>query len=886
MSILSAICLLAAFSCATTGAEGGSSAGNIYTIYLLDKPGSGDWGIWYWLIRADGSQNEVSNQAGGWPKGAASITKRDKSGDFQRLKINDIDSYEKLGILFVNKSTGAEQTSDVLIPVSELRMHNTLYFSYSNPKKYYYTLSEASGIMTCQITNPKGSEISFTASKLSSVSKEKLSVADADGKSFSISSVDFSGAKGKIILADGDIMKSPYTVTYDGKSVTAPLKTELIDEVFKYDGRISELGLTVSGSKASFKMWAPLATEVQLALFADAASSLDDSKATLLPMSVNRSSGIWNLDDVDVSSFRYYKYAVKNGSKSSFVADIWAKACSADSVASQITDINVDKAAIFKGKNDKSWGTKDSYYNPFNGKNYSQAVIYEMHIRDWSRAIVSDSTGKFLQIAESEKIISHLKDLGVTHVQILPMFDYAQVNSDSGYNWGYNPYHYNVPEGRYVTNGYKDGTQAVREMRQMISALHDAGIAVIMDVVYNHTNSTGENSLYDKTVPQYFYRVKADGSYSNGSGCGNEVATNHDMVRKYLIESLRHWMLDYHINGFRFDLMGLAEKETMKAVYDELYKIDPKVMVYGEPWAGGSGSVLNPAVAAGKGASGSGWGAFDDDFRDAIKGGEFGGFRLGQVQGSYSDGGIIMGLTGKSGSNKRNETGLPELAIHYAECHDNYTLYDKLAYSLDFDATIKADRSGRIATVFPRKVSADQLNLIKKQSKLTAAYLFLSQGTPFINGGQEFLRSKKGNPDSYSADKKGGVVWTNEPGENNIDDVNTIDFAMKDSNRDVYNIYKGLIALRKSNADIFGNRTDALARVVRDEDGQAIKGVTEYYPAGENGGWCIYFNASDEDLEIDTEGFTKQVDVSDGLPKESAIKSETVSAKSFVILKK
>ena len=198
-----------------------------------------------------------------------------------------------------------------------------------------------------------------------------------------------------------------------------------------------------------------------------------------------------------------------------------------------------------------------------------------MHIRDWSRAIVSDSTGKFLEIAESAKIIGHLKDLGVTHVQILPMFDYAQVNSDSGYNWGYNPYHYNVPEGRYVTSGYKDGTQAVREMRQRISALHDAGIAVIMDVVYNHTNSTGENSLYDKTVPQYFYRVKADGSYSNGSGCGNEVATNHDMVRKYVIESLRHWMLDYHINGFRFDLMGLAEKETMKAVYDELYKIDP-----------------------------------------------------------------------------------------------------------------------------------------------------------------------------------------------------------------------------------------------------------------------------------------------------------------------
>ena len=304
--ILSAVCLLVFFSCASTGAENGSPSGNTYRVYLLDKPGNGDWGIWYWLIRADGSQNEVSNQAGGWPKGAVSISRHDKSGDFQQLEISDIDSYEKLGILFVNKSSGAEQTSDVLIPVSELRIHNTLYFSYSNPKKYYYTLSEAAGIMTCQITNPKGSEISFTTSRLSSISNEKLSVTGADGKSLSVSSIDFSEAKGKIILADGDIMKSPYTVTYDGKAVTAPLKTELIDEVFSYDGKVSELGLTVNGSKASFKMWAPLASEVQLALFADAASSLDDSKAQLFPMKAERSSGIWKLDDVDVSSFKYY----------------------------------------------------------------------------------------------------------------------------------------------------------------------------------------------------------------------------------------------------------------------------------------------------------------------------------------------------------------------------------------------------------------------------------------------------------------------------------------------------------------------------------------------------------------------------------------------------
>ena len=330
-------------------------------------------------------------------------------------------------------------------------------------------------------------------------------------------------------------------------------------------------------------------------------------------MTADTKTGVWSYELSSIGSKKYYKYQIEVDGKILYVCDINAKVCAPDSIAAQIVDIN-DSSATPNG-----WG---DYKNPFTGSTYNDAVIYEMHIRDWSRATVKDSTGKFKDFA-SDEVIKHLKDLGVTHVQILPMFDYAQVNADENYNWGYNPYHYNVPEGRYVDySSDKDGTAAVKQLREMIQKLHDNGISVIMDVVYNHTSGTTTGSLYDSTVPGYFYRLNADGSYINGSGCGNEVATNHAMVKKYVIDSLKHWMQDYHINGFRFDLMGCLESETMKEIYDELYKIDPKVMVYGEPWTGGTSGVEKGASAAVSGSSDNGVGAFDDDFRDAIKGAE------------------------------------------------------------------------------------------------------------------------------------------------------------------------------------------------------------------------------------------------------------------------
>ena len=613
---------------------------------------------------------------------------------------------------------------------------------------------------------------------------------------------------------------------------------------FVYSG--NDLGLTLNGNIATFKTWAPVASSVSLLLYNDAT---DLSTPSTEPKPMNRNNeGIWYIENVDVSSYKYYKFRIVNNGESNDVCDIYAKACSPDSVAAQIVDIETDPSTM-----PVSWET--IYTNPWKGNTYSDAIIYEMHIRDWAKAIGGD--GKFIELAQSDEFINHLKDIGITHVQILPAFDYAQPNEDEKYNWGYNPYHYNVPEGRYVDNMI-DGSDAVAQFRELILALHDAGIAVIMDVVYNHTAGTGKGSLYDMTVPYYYYRLNKDGTYSNGSGCGNETDSEAPMFKKYMIDTLKNWMENYHVNGFRFDLMGLHSQQTMSEIYEALYDIDPKVMVYGEPWSGGDALVKNPTVNTISTSKGMGVGAFEDTFRNGIKGGEFGGFQAGHVQGTYKDNEIIEGLSGKSGRNSSNGKTKPGLMLSYVECHDNYTLYDKLTIS-QFDFPGKNDAQLKSLWKKFADLDADKQQAVSDQNKLAAAYVFLAQGTPFINGGQEFMRDKDGDHNSYQSD----------------DTVNGIDLGYKETHKDVYNVYKGLIAFRKANSDSFGGNTSASATKLK-------TGVTMY----KTGDFLVYFNATSSAEKITTTDYSKVIDVTSGTPTESEELPTSVPAKGFVILKK
>jgi pullulanase len=349
-------------------------------------------------------------------------------------------------------------------------------------------------------------------------------------------------------------------------------------------------------------------------------------------------------------------------------------------------------------------------------------------------------------------------------------------------------------------------------------------------------------------------------------------------------------MLDYHINGFRFDLMGLHSKETMSEIYKELSAIDSNVLVYGEPWTGGDARVKNGCTGSVP-SEAYGVGAFDDDFRDAIKGAEFGGFNAGEVQGVYNSDGISAGLIGESGKNSRNPTDFIGLGLHYVECHDNFTLFDKLVYSLkdNIDAVKEADDEGKIATKWPATITLEQIELIKKEQTLAGAYVMLSQGTAFMNGGQEFLRTKKGNPDSYSADTKGGVKWTNDAGDKNIDDVNTINLTFKETYSDVYKTYKGLIAFRKQYSSLFGSFTETNVQKAKDLNKDRVDGVTKYRVDGTTDKFLIYFNATEKEfvpLADDIKDYTKVIDVTSGTPTESTTLPASVPAKSFVILKK
>lgn len=853
-----------------------NSANVTIKINLLGVPSENATpGVWAWAKASADTNYTTANWPGDMKMTAETIS--GYSGYTYSLKVDN--TYD-LGILFNNLTSGkngSPQTKDIIIPKSVFASDVTLYFNW-NSMAYYDKIEDCVGIFSGEITaldpTAKTAELTIVTSLLDSIDQARLTVTDSANASLSVTEATLPKNSDtltvKVSAGSGDVTKTPYEVTYNSKKISVGISMTLIENLYGTKAKdVEGLGLTLNGSSATFKTWAPSATSVNLLLYTDstkignfknatvaakASGSCDEVELKGNPdkteaMTSDSTTGVWSATISDAGTYKYYKYEIENNGTKYYVSDIWHTVASGDSIASQLVSIDDSSAQPANWEN--------AYTNPFgnNGtetKKYNDAVIYEMHIRDWSRAFVNDSTGKFLDIANNlgtnGEFAKHLKELGVTHVQILPMFDYAQVNSDKNYNWGYNPYHYNVPEGRYVTDGYTDGTQAVKEARQMIQAFHEAGISVIMDVVYNHTASTGGGSLYDSTVPKYFYRQSTDGGYSNGSGVGNETASDRAMVRKYFLESLVHWVKDYHINGFRFDLMKVHDSEFMKEVYDELYKIDKNILVYGEPWEGGTIALSADKLAssAGKGTSGYGYGAFEDDFRNAIKGVDSFSFSVGHVQGSFADSTIVDGLLGKVLKNKRNPTGDTGLALHYVECHDNYTLFDKLVYSTivaDGGSVSKDNDAPKFAAAYNSVMNdSAKLELIKKQDKLAAAYVILSQGTPFINGGQEFMRTKKGNPDSYSADKKGGITWTNTAGEYNIDDVNTIDLSMKTKFADVYNVYRGLIALRKDYS-AFRGYGSADAEKLAD-------GVTKYTVSATDGSFTVVFNATDSAANI------------------------------------
>lgn len=536
------------------------------------------------------------------------------------------------------------------------------------------------------------------------------------------------------------------------------------DELQAYTG--NDLGVSYLPKSTNFKVWAPQAGTVKLRLYAKG-----EGGAEIKTFELSKGpSGTWEKTVSGDLKNKYYTFQTYiNGKWSLECPDLYARAVGINGHRGMIIDL--------KATNPTGW---ENEKKPLQS-GFTDIILYELHIRDLSASPGSGihHTGKFLGLAETGTHtaagqltgLAHIKELGVTHVHLLPSFDFNSVdekNSKGAYNWGYDPLNYNVPEGSYATNAY-DGNTRVREFKQLVSTLHKNGLRVILDVVYNHTSNI-EASNFTQFAPGYFYRHNADSSYSNGTGCGNETASEKTMMRKFMIESVCYWATEYHLDGFRFDLMGIHDIFTMNAISAALHKIDPAIFIYGEGWDAGQ----TPLPAADRALKKNVTqlvkiAAFSDDMRDGIRGVNTSsqGFVSGRRGTAES---IKFGIVAstlhrqvnyrKVNYSKAAWANEPYQAINYASCHDDNTLYDRL----------------KIANP-----GATEAALIR-MDKLAAAIVLTSQGIPFIMAGEEFIRTKRGIANSY----------------NSPDSINEIDWNRKSTYHTVYTYYKSLIVLRKN----------------------------------------------------------------------------------------
>jgi pullulanase len=538
----------------------------------------------------------------------------------------------------------------------------------------------------------------------------------------------------------------------------------------KYPTPIHEnLWTHYSKESTQFKLWSPNAEEIVLRLF----KTGNNSEAFTTKQLKKKVNGIWQLKVKGDLNGTYYTYQVK-------INNIWLS--ETPGIYAYAVGVNGDRAMVLdlKSTNPKNW----EYDKGPDLKYPNEAILYELHIRDMTIHLKSGSSlpGTYLGLVEQdtkgpENIstgIDHLKELGITHVHLLPTFDHYSIDETNldtpQFNWGYDPKNYNVPEGTFSSNPFNAAVR-IKEFKQMVKTFHDYGIGVIMDVVYNHTGKTIESN-FNQEVPGYYYRHWQDGTYADAAACGNETASERAMMEKFIIESVTYWTKEYHIDGFRFDLMGIHDIETMNKLSETIKKINPNALLYGEGWTAKESPLPEekralkkymqqlPRIAA-----------FNDDIRDGIKGSVFEDESTGFVNGAKDmEESIKFGIIGAIQHPQLNYHNVnysnapwtlePWQSINYVSCHDNHTLFDKLRIS---------------------KPETDRKEIIA-MDKLASAIVLTSQGTPFLHAGVEMLRTKNGEHNSY----------------NLPDSINQINWNWKVQNKEVFQYYKNLISLRKA----------------------------------------------------------------------------------------
>lgn len=600
-----------------------------------------------------------------------------------------------------------------------------------------------------------------------------------------------------------------------------------------YDG--DDLGAVYTPESTTFKVWAPTASDVKLNLYTTGSDSEEGAaKISTTDMTYTEENGIWAATVEGDQKNVYYTYSVTNDGTTREVVDVYAKA----------VGVNGDRGMVVDLDSTDPEGWEDDNYVLV--QNQTDASVWEVHVKDFSydpeSGISEANRGKYLAFTETGTTyksegkyktgIDYLKELGVKYVHINPFYDFGSIDEtgdDTQFNWGYDPKNYNVPEGSYSTNPY-DGNVRINEVKQMVKALHDNGIGIIMDVVYNHTYVT--DSWFQQTVPYYYYRFGADANtWSSASGCGNDTASEREMYRKYMVESVKYWADEYHIDGFRFDLMGLHDSQTMNEIRAALDEIDTRLLMYGEGWDMSSTSTDAdcPPLASQKNSASLSEriGFFNDEIRDGIKGSVFNATEKGYIQGNNSKvsavkNGIKANVGGGAWTSKA-----PTQTVTYASAHDNHTLYDRLVNSV----------KGEVAENYPQRYED-----LVAMNKLNAAIVYSSQGIPFILAGEEFARTKYGDHNSYMSSA----------------DINMLDWSRVVEYKDLVAYYSGMIELRNNYAPFRDPTTNTVKNNMKDITGVPT-GVIAYTIYDETQPWktvavCFNNNAEAQEVTLQSNG--------------------------------
>ncbi|ANP81660.1 type I pullulanase [Bacillus sp. B25(2016b)] len=735
------VMLSSVFSFQSVKAISNSKTTEIIIHYKEKLGNTKDWNLWLWGENANGTSYEFTGE--------------DEFGKYAKIKIEG--DYNRVGFI-VRTNEWEKDGGDRWI--ENIKDGRAEVWILSGDEKVYNS-KPSSDLSIQKATIDSFHEITVTTNVPFNIKEKKIEIEGIKIKNitpYDINSGDVTN-KVKIITEQKIDLKQTYKVKIENLDDTNTeigkvIRSEEFDNLFYYGG--NDLGNIYTPQYTKFRVWAPTASEAKLVTY----KKWSDKIGTEINMQKGE-KGTWTAELKGNQKGLFYTYKVKIGDKWTEAVDPYARAAS----------VNGDKGAVvdLEETNPKKWkaNKKPKFKNP------EDAIIYELHVRDLSIQPESGikQKGKYLGVTEKgtkgpegvKTGLDHIKDLGVTHVQFLPIFDYASVNEETlnepQYNWGYDPKNFNVPEGSYSTNPYEPIVR-ITELKQMVQTLHDNNLRVVMDVVYNHMYNAAESNFH-KLVPGYYYRYNEDGTFAKGTGVGNDTASERKMMRKFMIDSVTYWAKEYNLDGFRFDLMGIHDYETMNEIRKAVNQIDPSIILHGEGWD------LNTPLAAELKANQKNAGKmkgiahFNDNIRDGLKGSVFEEKENGFINGKENmEDRIKKGITAGIDYDKNSSTYQDsEQVLTYVEAHDNHTLWDKLELT-----------------------NSDDSDEVRKQMhKLSSSILLTSQGIPFLHAGQEFMRTKYGDHNSYKSP----------------DSINQMDWLRRATFNNEVDYMKGLIELRK-----------------------------------------------------------------------------------------